>query len=141
MSASLNHGIVGNAPQISAFMHKLISFLIKLVLIKIFGDQIIIIFSYFPSLSLFFLDKNAGSCCCFINLQPTCFSSLFLVKYELACVKPRQHLLLGTSVVSKFSTAKPVPFLLESMETAIFSNKRELKQQFSFHVIDPQEEY
>lgn len=33
----------------------------------------------------------------------------------------------GTSVVSKFSTAKPVPPLLESIEAAIFSNKRELK--------------
>lgn len=38
---------------------------------------------------LFLFNKNAGSYCCLINLQPACLSSLFFVKYELACVRLR----------------------------------------------------
>lgn len=42
---------------------------------------------YFASLSLLLFNKNAGSCFRFINLQAACLSSLFFVKYELACVR------------------------------------------------------
>lgn len=38
---------------------------------------------------LFLFHKNAGSYCRLINLQPACLSSLFFVKYELACVRLR----------------------------------------------------
>lgn len=44
---------------------------------------------FFAQSFLFLFNKNAGSCCCLINLQPACLSSLFFVKYELACVRLR----------------------------------------------------
>ena len=87
-----------------------------------------VVFSYFASLSLITFNKNAGICCCFINWQPACFS-LFFVRYELACVRLDYVSIcsLGLQWFLNSALLSPVPCLLESIETAIFSNKRELK--------------
>lgn len=75
-------------PTVPGFIHSL-CFPVNLFFIKIrLEEQVIVVFPYFASLSLLTFNKNAGICCCFITLQPACFS-LFFVRCELAWVRLR----------------------------------------------------